>query len=792
MKNVGAELLQEKVNKLPPELRKRWFDDHSPTTPFLLGDIEVTIHRATGLPNMDTLSLTDAYVRVAVDDKKGVRTPTVDDNLNPVWNHTVHIPVSGYTHCLSFDVKDDDRVKPSLIGRVTIPVVEVLLAPLIEESYALDLGGHVIISAQYHHATGLSTEVDSKSGPFRQRHLCRVNLYQDALLDGFEPPLSTAFGPYVHKEAWLDVFNTLSAAQNFIYITGWAVWHKLVLLRKPPMGPCEPLGDLLKRKAKGGVQVHLMVWDDASNMMGTNDEETRAFFKDSAVKCLLVQRKSSSGALSDKDGSTKATSAMVSGIVGKNVIFTHHQKSIICDAAPLVPREDKKSRIVCFVGGLDLANGRYDCPKHELFSTLKTVHDEDYYQGVTGLTQKYGPRQPWHDIHAKLEGPIARDVMKNFEQRWEKQNVRHEWKGLLQPLGPEGNDKLMSIADDVVPDDQQQWNAQLFRSIDCNSAILEHPDPIEYSIQEAYIHHIRRAKRFIYFENQYFLGSSKEWIGFHERQFNIDCKHRVPAEITSRIIQAIREGQRFTVYVVIPMYPEGVPGSGAVQAILYWQFKTIEMMYHRIAKAIRDFNVDAKPTDYLNFYCLGNRELDYQPPGKPSDELSQTLTTSKRFMIYVHSKMFIVDDEYILIGSANINERSMCGDRDTEIAVGMHQPQAPMGSNGLQNGDVAAFRKSLFVEHAGSDFPELEHPDSLECMRKVNAIAQENWDAYASDNQPLKSHLLQYPYKVADVGSWNEANVPPILVPAVEKIVDFKDALVKGAQSDFLPTVLTT
>ena len=32
--------------------------------------------------------------------------------------------------------------------------------------------------------------------------------------------------------------------------------------------------------------------------------------------------------------------------------------------------------------------------------------------------------------------------------------------------------------------------------------------------------------------------------------------------------------------------------------------------------------------------------------------------------------MMIVDDAYIIVGSANINERSMSGTRDTEMAVG--------------------------------------------------------------------------------------------------------------------------
>lgn len=38
-------------------------------------------------------------------------------------------------------------------------------------------------------------------------------------------------------------------------------------------------------------------------------------------------------------------------------------------------------------------------------------------------------------------------------------------------------------------------------------------------------------------------------------------------------------------------------------------------------------------------------------------------------MIYIHSKLMIVDDNYMICGSANINDRSMMGNRDSEIAV---------------------------------------------------------------------------------------------------------------------------
>jgi len=38
-------------------------------------------------------------------------------------------------------------------------------------------------------------------------------------------------------------------------------------------------------------------------------------------------------------------------------------------------------------------------------------------------------------------------------------------------------------------------------------------------------------------------------------------------------------------------------------------------------------------------------------------------------MIYIHSKLMIVDDKSVLIGSANINDRSLQGTRDSELAI---------------------------------------------------------------------------------------------------------------------------
>ena len=40
--------------------------------------------------------------------------------------------------------------------------------------------------------------------------------------------------------------------------------------------------------------------------------------------------------------------------------------------------------------------------------------------------------------------------------------------------------------------------------------------------------------------------------------------------------------------------------------------------------------------------------------------------------IYPHVKLMIVDDRTVIVGTANINDRSLLGDRDSEIALYIH------------------------------------------------------------------------------------------------------------------------
>ena len=81
----------------------------------------------------------------------------------------------------------------------------------------------------------------------------------------------------------------------------------------------------------------------------------------------------------------------------------------------------------------------------------------------------------------------------------------------------------------------------------------------------------------------------------------------------------------------------------------------------------------------------------------------------------------IVDDSYILTGSANINQRSLDGDRDSELAIGAYQPHRRGGCSG--GGEVFLFRMSLFREHLSRSDPVLADPRSEACASFVREAA---------------------------------------------------------------------
>ncbi|XP_052199304.1 phospholipase D alpha 1-like [Diospyros lotus] len=764
-------------------------------------------------------SASKLYATIDLERARVGRTRLLENDPNPQWYESFHIYCAHMASRVVFSIKGDNPIGAVLIGRAYISVKELLNGEEVDRLLEIvnkdgkPIHGHsklhvkvqfLDVSKELNWARGIR----SPKFPgvpftfFTQRNGCRVTLYQDAHIpDKFIPPIPLSGGKnYEPHRCWEDIFDAISNAKHLIYITGWSVYTEIKLMRdsrrqKKP-GWDSTLGELLKKKAEEGVRVLMLVWDDRTSvkqlkkdgLMATHDEETSSYFENTKVNCILCPR-NPDDALSLVQGLEIST------------MFTHHQKIVVVDSEMPNPGSEKR-RILSFVGGIDLCDGRYDTPFHSLFRTLESAHHDDFHQpNFSGSSvKKGGPREPWHDVHCRLEGPIAWDVLFNFEQRWRKQGKQ----GLLLQLTDMGN-IIIPPSPVMFPEDPESWNVQLFRSIDGGAAsdfpktpeaaaraglVSGKDNVIDRSIQDAYINAIRRAKNFIYIENQYFLGSCFGWNSGDVKDEDVGALHLVPKELSLKIISKIEAGERFSVYVVVPMWPEGIPESASVQAILDWQKRTMQMMYTDIAQAIRAKGLDAEPRDYLTFFCLGNRETkkpdEYEPSETPEKDTDYSRAQqARRFMIYVHAKMMIVDDEYIIIGSANINQRSMDGARDSEIAMGGYQPHHLAGRRPAR-GQIHGFRMALWYEHLGMLDESFVRPESLDCIQKVNRIAEEYWEIYSRErlDHDLGGHLLCYPIRVTPEGMVTE-------LPNTEHFPDTK-APVLGAKADFLPPILTT
>ncbi|RID49364.1 hypothetical protein BRARA_H00167 [Brassica rapa] len=572
----------------------------------ILANVEETIGVGKGEPQL--------YATIDLEKARVGRTRKItNEPNNPKWHESFHIYCGHMAKHVIFTVKDDNPIGATLIGRAYIPVEDILHGEEVDrwveildtEKKPVEGGSKIHVKLQYFGVEkdkNWNRGIKSVKFPgvpytfFSQRRGCKVSLYQDAHIPGnFVPKIPLAGGKYYEaNRCWEDIFDAITNAKHLIYITGWSVYAEISLVRdsrRPKEGGDLTIGEILKKKASEGVKVILLVWDDRTSvdllkqdgLMATHDEETENFFQGTDVNCVLCPR-------NPDDGGSIVQNLQVS------TMFTHHQKIVVVDSEmPGESSRTKSRRIVSFIGGLDLCDGRYDTPFHSLFRTLDTVHHDDFHQpNFPGAAiTKGGPREPWHDIHCRLEGAIAWDVLYNFEQRWNRQGG----KDILV--------KIRDLDDIIIPpspvlfsEDHDSWNVQLFRSIDGGAAAAFPDSPeaaaeaglvsgkdniIDRSIQDAYIHAIRRAKDFIYIENQYFLGSSFAWSADGIKPEEINALHLIPKELSLKIVSKIKAGERFKVYVVVPMWPEGIPESGSVQAILDWQRRTMEMIDSEIA-----------------------------------------------------------------------------------------------------------------------------------------------------------------------------------------------------------------
>uniref|UniRef100_A0A674IZ54 Phospholipase n=1 Tax=Terrapene triunguis TaxID=2587831 RepID=A0A674IZ54_9SAUR len=454
---------------------------------------------------------------------------------------------------------------------------------------------------------------------------------------------------YVNAKGYFeDVANAMEAAKEEIFITDWWLSPEIFMKRPVVEGNRWRLDCILKRKAQQGVRIFVMLYKEVELALGINSEYS---------KRTLMRLHPNIKVMRHPDHVSSSV-----------YLWAHHEKLVVIDQS------------VAFVGGIDLAYGRWDDDEHRLTdvgsvkriagtkstSTTRFWHGKDYCNFVfkdwvqldkpfADFIDRYTtPRMPWHDISSVVHGKAARDVARHFIQRWNFTKImKPKYRSLSYPFLLPKSQRTASEMKYQVPESVCA-NVQVLRSAaDWSAGIKYH----EESIHNAYVSVIENSKHYIYIENQFFISCADDKV----------VSNKIGDTIARRILKAHRDSKRYRVYVVIPLLPgfEGdisTGGGNALQAIISFVFVTATLILSRtMCRGDNSILGQLKAE-------IGDRWINYISfcGLRTYAELDGNLVTE---LIYVHSKLLIADDNTVIIGSANINDRSMLGKRDSEMAI---------------------------------------------------------------------------------------------------------------------------
>ncbi len=504
--------------------------------------------------------------------------------------------------------------------------------------------------------------------------------------DSFAPVRTGVFAQWLvdGRDYMWNVSRAIAMAKDVIYIHDWWLSPELYMRRPACISQKWRLDRLLQRKASEGVKIFVIIYRNVEAAIPIDSEYTK-FSLLNLHPNIFVQRSPNQ-------------------FKKNQFFFAHHEKICIVD------------HDVAFVGGIDLCFGRWDSPQHSLvddkptgFEIDEQPKDADHTQLWPGkdysnprvqdffsLREPYKemydrtkvPRMPWHDVGMQIVGQPARDLTRHFVQRW---NYVRRGRKPTRPtpflLPP--------------PDYQQEDLESLGLSGTCEVQILRSASAwslgitdVECSIQTAYISMIEESEHFIYMENQFFITSTET--------LNVKIVNRIGDALVDRIIRAHRDEEEWRCVIIIPLMP-GFQNSVAdqegtsVRLILQCQYRSICRGENSIFGRLRAEGIE--PEEYIQFFSL-------RQWGKINNKT--VLTTEQ---LYIHAKTIIVDDRVALIGSANINERSMLGDRDSEVAAIVRDRDMISSTMAGQPYRVGRFahtlRLRLMQEHLGLDTDEI-------------------------------------------------------------------------------------
>jgi len=388
-------------------------------------------------------------------------------------------------------------------------------------------------------------------------------------------------------------------------------------------------------------------------------------------------------------------------------IGVHHQKSVVVGT---------DEGLIGFCGGMDFAFGRWTKSEHNLDKILDTpdtvdppfqidtqmswisdknvmgeyIWDKKKKKGSYickpgkewfGEGCEEGSQVLWHDVHAKVVGPVAYDLALNFGRRYEKADTNYSIqfppKVDLKNEIEQYRNKCASLSSEEGYSREKVW-AQIVRSYS--------PDE-DYGIWDAYRNLFSKAKKSIYIENQYPFEDGE-----------------VLKILIDNIENKKKSKKDFRVIVVAPVMPD--------------HYDTV--IRKNLAKLINTNR------DKIAAYSL------------------VSTSGERRIPIYVHAKIAVVDDEWAIVGSANLDRFGMGGATSkqprgsSEMAILVHGKEQAL-----------ALRNMLIREHLGSDAPA-NLDDFNNVFDAFKNVAAKN--RFPKDEGPIIGHLVKHRV-YEDIGS---------------------------------------
>jgi len=266
----------------------------------------------------------------------------------------------------------------------------------------------------------------------------------------------------------------------------------------------------------------------------------------------------------------------------------------------------------------------------------------------------HGAKGAFHDVHARVEGPAVNDIYQSFIDRWNDHPER---------IGPP-----LTVSPGLRPGATGSVYVQVARTYAPKKA---YPFALKGSLTplNALIRAIEKAKKFIYIEDQYLTPYPGDDLDDWETKDTVGVLKALTDALT-RIDYLL---------ILIPNYSDQ-PQSRFRRRIF------IEGL------------LKASPEKVHVFYL--KRTTHTKIAGEVAtlggcDTCSGGSLPLRREEIYIHSKVWIVDDIIAKIGSANCNRRSYTHDSEMDLI---------MVDGALDNGARAfarKFRKDLWAEHLG-------------------------------------------------------------------------------------------